>query len=459
MALNRTAPRPASKTSLALGLVFACGLSPQILSAQNAPCASLGSLRSLTTTEDGSQSLWLSRTTGGSRFALDATASSTRVDTWVGQGLHISASPVVATGVAGAHTLSEISGDGGDCEIATTNQLARPDQTLPPVPIRPGGGGTEPDGGGATGGQQLTESAIIGFSPILLGRWSITERLNRRALGPYGADSAGSASTKEESLAWFDVTYLHANNNQFGRGGRDNSAQIIVGADLWQSGAVKVGFAGGFESTDTDSFNNTVSADANSYFIGPYLGWRPDEYTLVDIWLGYANRKFKNGIAAYRSSFDADRFFVDANITRRINSGNYSIFPKLGIFYANDDMPTHQYSNGTSTFTVTSHNAETLITRLAVDIWRDPIIGSNGLQWLPFMSAGVDWYAEQPGDRRVLSNDMTIDSTGDVIGSLSAGTDILTENGGRWTTKVTYDGIGLSGYNEVEVELAFNFDF
>lgn len=456
---NTTNTRSVTQTTLALGLLVWCGLSPQTLAAQTAPCASLGTLSSLATTADGSQSLWLSRISAGAVFALDATASATRVDAWTGRGLHISASPVVAPGVAGAHTLSEISGDGGDCEIATTNQLVRPDQTLPPVPTNPGGGGSGSGGGGNSGGQQLTESAIVGFSPILLGRWSITERLNRRTLGPYGADSAGAASNVEDSLAWFDATFLNADNNQFGRSGRDSSAQFIAGAELWRNGSVQIGFAGGFETADTDSFDKTVSADANSYFIGPYLGWRPDAYTLVDVWLGYANRKFNNEIATYSSSFDGDRFFIDANVTRRINSGNYSIFPKLGVFYANDDMPEHRYSSGASSFWVTSHSADTLITRLAVDVWRDPLIGSNRLQWLPFLSAGVDWYAEQPGDRLVLGNDMTIDKAGDVIGSLSAGTDILTGSGGRWTTKVTYDGLGLSGYDEVEVELAFNFEF
>ncbi len=443
--------RSSMRIGLALSFVVGIASLPRDAQAQAGPCGSLGNLYSLSTTADGSQSLWLSRTTAGSAFALDATVSSTRVDTWIGSGLHISASPFVAVGPAGAHTLSEISGDtsGSGCAIATTNQLARPSQTLPPVP----------GGGSGGGGQPITESAIIGFSPTLLGHWSITERLSRRSLGPYGVEELGNSATDEDSFAWFDTSFSYANNDQYSRDGSDSSAQLIFGLDVWSDDVLQVGIAAGLDAANSNSFNNTVSADINSYFVGPYLGWRPDNSTLVDVWLGYANREVTNRIGTFGSSFDADRFFVDANLTRRLNRGNLSIFPKLGVFYAQDDMPDHQYTDGVTAFNVASNDAETLIARVAVDVWVDPLAGSNGVQWLPFFGAGIDWYAERPGDGLVLGNDLEIESVGDVVGSLSAGTDLLTNNGGRWTTSILYDGIGLSGYNEVEIEFAYNFEF
>lgn len=454
MTFFRKKSGPIRKCNLAFGAIVLLGGVPQIANAQAGPCASLGSLRSLSTTADGSQSLWLSRTTGGAVFALDATVSSSRVDTWIGQGVHISASPVVAVGPAGAHTLSEISGDSKGCDIETTNQLARPSQVLPPVP---GGGGGS--GGGSGSGSQLSESAIIGFSPILLGRVSITERLKRRSLGPWGIKGPRPQTEDGDDLAWFDATARFADNNQAGRNGDDSSAQLILGMDVWRNDTVQIGLAGGFETARADSFNSTVSADVDSIFIGPYLGWTPDDYTLVDVWLGYANRDFSNNIGAFGSSFDADRFFVDANITRRIPSGNFSIFPKLGVFYANDDLPSHQYSNGVSAVDVDAHSADTVIARLAVDIWNTPISGSNGLQWLPFVSAGVDWYAKRPGEGLVLDNGLQIESVGDVMGSVEVGTDILTQGGGRWTTRLRYDGLGQNDYYEVAAEVAFNFRF
>ena len=71
----------------------------------------------------------------------------------------------------------------------------------------------------------------------------------------------------------------------------------------------------------------------------------------------------------------------------------------------------------------------------------------------------IDWYAERPGDGLVLTDTLSIESVGDVIGDLSVGTDILIRNGGRWTARLNYDGIGLSGYDDIGFELAFNLEF
>jgi hypothetical protein len=414
--------------------------------AQTATCASFGTLRSLSTTVDGSQSLWLSRTTGGAGFALDATDSATRVDTWFGQGLRLSRSPVVAFGSAGAHTLSEITGD-GDCPIATVDQLSRPDQTLPSVPD--GGGGNGIDGGGYDGSRELTESALLGFSPALLGQLSITERLTRRALGPcFGLGLAGT-EVNAGRLAWVDTTVRFADNDQGGRDGRDTSTQLTLGLDVWQDETLQFGIAGGIETAQADAFGGFISSRVDSYFIGPYLGWQPDKDTLIDVWFGYLNRDYSNSVGLLDSSFDADGFFVDTNVTRQIQRGSYSILPKLGVFYASGDIPDHQYTDGSSTFGVSGADTDTLIGRVSVDVWRNPVSSSSALKWLPLPSAGIDWYAKRPGDGLLLESDLGIEEAFSLVGSLAVGTDILTRNDGRWTLKLRYDGIGLPGYDEI----------
>ena len=437
--------RALSRLGVYLGLSSCLAAIHDSAWAQAGPCAGLGTLRSLSSTADGSQSLWLSRTTGGVEFALDATVSSTRVDTWIGQGLRLSRSPVVAFGSAGAHTLSEISGD-GDCPIATVDQLLRPDQTLPTVP----------DGGGGNGGRELTESAILGFSPALLGRWSITGRLTRRVLGPsFGPGLDGTEETAGQ-LAWVDTTVRFADNDQGGRDGNDSSAQVTLGLEVWRDRTFQFGIAGGIDAAQADAFGDFVSSGVDSYFIGPYLGWQPDKDSLIDVWFGYAKRDYSNSVGPLDSSFDADRFFIDANVTRKIQRGSYSIFPTLGVFYASEDIPDHQYTDGSSTFGVSGADTDTLIGQVAVDVWRDPISSSNGLQWLPFASAGMDWYAERPGDGLALESDLGVEEASSVVGNLAIGTDILMRNGGRWTIKLHYDGIGLSGYDEIGAEIALN---
>lgn len=447
-----------------LGLASCLGALPN---SAYASCESLGTLRSLSTTADGSQSLWLSRTQYGSVFALDATRSSARVDTWSGTGFHLSRSPVVAGGSAGAHTLSEISGDGGDCPIATVNQLLRPNQSLPSVPDRGGNGGGDGggdgDGGGgggnSGGGGALTESALLGFSPVLLGQVSITERLTRGALGPSVASNSAGAEEASGRLMWLDTAARYADNDQGSRDGNDSSAKLTFGHEVWRDEIWQVGVAGGFDAAKADAFDNFVSSNVDSYFIGPYLGWKPNEDTLLDIWLGYANRDYTNSIGPYDSSFDADRFFVDANVTRHVQVGAYSVLPKIGVFYARENLPDHRYSDGAFNFGVSGAQTDTVIGKLAIDVWKDPVPISSGLQLLPFVSAGVDWYAELPGDGQVLESDLEVEEVSSVVGSLALGADVLMANGGRWTTKLSYNGMGLSGYEDIGLDVALNFRF
>jgi hypothetical protein len=105
-----------------------------------------------------------------------------------------------------------------------------------------------------------------------------------------------------------------------------------LGYELWRDARFQIGLAGRYETAKCDSFNNVISANFESYFIGPHVGWQPDDGTLINLWVGYASGDYNANIGPSETTLESDRFFHDANATRRFKSGAFSIFQRFGVF-------------------------------------------------------------------------------------------------------------------------------
>ncbi|HMQ95407.1 MAG TPA: autotransporter outer membrane beta-barrel domain-containing protein, partial [Amaricoccus sp.] len=325
-----------------------------------------------------------------------------------------------------------------------------------------GGGGTGGGGGSAAGPKtdRGTEQAVTGSGalPVFTDPYTITERLVGWGFGAPGGTPVTPTPDGKERRGWFQG---RSSTFDFDGSGRDSGGhrnEAIVGFDVVRRPDLVYGLAAGWEDGHADSFGGQVDSRFDGYFFGPYVGWKPDPDLVLDLWVGYARRDFSNSIAGFDSDFDVNRVFVSANATGRYLRGDYELRPKLELFYANDDIPDHSYSNGGSRFGVVGGHDDEMVSTLSGEVRREHVT-SGGTRIAPYFRVGIDAWLARPNDGLLLDGDLNEFSMSAITGDLRAGVNAAFLNGGRFDARVGYGGIGEDGLEIVEGEIALSIPF
>ncbi|MFM5039496.1 hypothetical protein ACEUBE_20680 [Aeromonas veronii] len=208
----------------------------------------------------------------------------------------MSVSPVVLDGINGTHKLDRLNADGSfNCFLDSRNQNNPVFPNIPPIDGGDsnggtgggtgGGGGSNGGSGGGTGGgsdpirnivTSISADALMGY---LSGALSISDRV------VVGLDQFEDiARQNEQWQVWTDVrhTGVSDDRNEIDTSGHANSFLVGIHRSLGKNGLGGIAFAN--NKTSLGTFGSSVRNEGNSFFVGPYGGYRLDMHWLLDGW-------------------------------------------------------------------------------------------------------------------------------------------------------------------------------
>ena len=125
---------------------------------------------------------------------------------------------------------------------------------------------------------------------------------------------------------------------------------VLAGVDYKIVQQFLVGVAGGWERYDLDTSFNGGTFKGTGYTVGPYLGLKITPSLVLDVWAGWTRVNYdltSTATGALESgSFDANRYFVSANLTGHFAWEGFRITPRAGLLYASERQPEYTSSLG-----------------------------------------------------------------------------------------------------------------
>lgn len=288
---------------------------------------------------DNSVSLWLSSPDSGGNFRLSAPGVS-EIDSWNANraSLHLSVSPVVFDDLNGTHKLDLLNADGSfNCFLDSRNQNNPVFPNIPPIDGGDSNGGTGGGTGGGDGGNggtgggtgggdgsnggsgggtgggsdpirnivtSISADALMGY---LSGSLSISDRV------VVGLDQFEDiAGQKGLWQVWTDVrhTGVSDDRNEIDTSGHANSFLIGIHRSLGKDGLGGIAFAN--SKTSLGTFGSSVRNEGDSFFVGPYGGYRLDTHWLLDGWAAWGRTDNDTELDVLKGSFKTTTGLISA---------------------------------------------------------------------------------------------------------------------------------------------------
>lgn len=292
---------------------------------------------------DNSVSLWLSSPGSGGNFRLSAPGVS-EIDSWNANraSLHLSVSPVVLDDLNGTHKLDLLNADGSfNCFLDSRNQTNPVFPNIPPIDGGDSNGGT---GGGTGGGSDPIRNIVTSISAdALMGYLSGSLSISDRVV--VGLDQFEDiASQKGLWQVWTDVrhTGVSDDRNEIDTSGHANSFLIGIHRSLGKDGLGGIAFAN--SKTSLGTFGSSVRNEGDSFFVGPYGGYRLDTHWLLDGWAAWGRTDNDTELDVLKGSFKTTTGLISANLTGGYDVGEYLLRPKLALFYSHNKSDAFDYT-------------------------------------------------------------------------------------------------------------------
>lgn len=428
---------------------------------------------------DNSVSLWLSSPGSGGNFRLSAPGVS-EIDSWNANraSLHLSVSPVVLDDLNGTHKLDLLNADGSfNCFLDSRNQNNPVFPNIPPIDGGDsnggtgggtgGGGGSNGGSGGGTGGgsdpirnivTSISADALMGY---LSGSLSISDRV------VVGLDQFEDiASQKGLWQVWTNVrhTGVSDDRNEIDTSGHANSFLIGIHRSLGKDGLGGIAFAN--SKTSLGTFGSSVRNEGDSFFVGPYGGYRLDTHWLLDGWAAWGRTDNDTELDVLKGSFKTTTGFISANLTGGYDVGEYLLRPKLALFYSHNKSDAFDYTGSLPyanqiynvTLRVNENSFEYATSEASGDISRI-FTTTDGIQIIPALRLGVRYDIERPNDGQILNENLTMESTTPWSGSARIALAIAPQRHQRFEVITGYYSIGRQDLDlwDIRFNAAVNF--
>lgn len=428
---------------------------------------------------DNSVSLWLSSPGSGGNFRLSAPGVS-EIDSWNANraSLHLSVSPVVLDDLNGTHKLDLLNADGSfNCFLDSRNQTNPVFPNIPPIDGGEsnggtgggtgGGGGSNGGSGGGTGGgsdpirnivTSISADALMGY---LSGSLSISDRV------VVGLDQFEDiASQKGLWQVWTDVrhTGVSDDRNEIDTSGHANSFLIGIHRSLGKDGLGGIAFAN--SKTSLGTFGSSVRNEGDSFFVGPYGGYRLDTHWLLDGWAAWGRTDNDTELDVLKGSFKTTTGLISANLTGGYDVGEYLLRPKLALFYSHNKSDAFDYTGSLPyanqiynvTLRVNENSFEYATSEASGDIGRI-FTTTDGVQIIPALRLGVRYDIERPNDGQILNENLTMESTTPWSGSARIALAVAPQRHQRFEVITGYYSIGRQDLDlwDIRFNAAVNF--
>lgn len=380
---------------------------------------------------DNSVSLWLSSPGSGGNFRLSAPGVS-EIDSWNANraSLHLSVSPVVLDDLNGTHKLDLLNADGSfNCFLDSRNQNNPVFPNIPPIDGGDsnggtgggtgGGDGSNGGSGGGTGGgsdpirnivTSISADALMGY---LSGSLSISDRV------VVGLDQFEDiVSQKGLWQVWADVrhTGVSDDRNEIDTSGHANSFLIGIHRSFGKDRLGGIAFAN--SKTSLGTFGSSVRNEGDSFFVGPYGGYRLDTHWLLDGWAAWGRTDNDTELDVLKGSFKSTTGLISANLTGGYDVGEYLLRPKLALFYSHNKSDAFDYTGSLPyanqiynvILRVNENSFEYATSEASGDISRI-FTTTDGVQIIPALRLGVRYDIERPNDGQILNENLTMEST------------------------------------------------
>lgn len=428
---------------------------------------------------DNSVSLWLSSPGSGGDFRLSAPGVS-EIDSWNANraSLHLSVSPVVLDDLNGTHKLDFLNADGSfNCFLDSRNQTNPVFPNIPPIDGGDsnggtgggtgGGDGSNGGSGGGTGGgsdpirnivTSISADALMGY---LSGSLSISDRV------VVGLDQFEDiASQKGLWQVWTDVrhTGVSDDRNEIDTSGHANSFLIGIHRSLGKDGLGGIAFAN--SKTSLGTFGSSVRNEGDSFFVGPYGGYRLDTHWLLDGWAAWGRTDNDTELDVLKGSFKTTTGLISANLTGGYDVGEYLLRPKLALFYSHNKSDAFDYTGSLPyanqiynvTLRVNENSFEYATSEASGDISRI-FTTTDGVQIIPALRLGVRYDIERPNDGQILNENLTMESTTPWSGSARIALAVAPQRHQRFEVITGYYSIGRQDLDlwDIRFNAAVNF--
>ncbi|HHQ4674088.1 TPA: autotransporter outer membrane beta-barrel domain-containing protein [Aeromonas veronii] len=428
---------------------------------------------------DNSVSLWLSSPGSGGNFRLSAPGVS-EIDSWNANraSLHLSVSPVVLDDLNGTHKLDLLNADGSfNCFLDSRNQTNPVFPNIPPIDGGDsnggtgggtgGGNGSNGGSGGGTGGgsdpirnivTSISADALMGY---LSGSLSISDRV------VVGLDQFEDiASQKGLWQVWTDVrhTGVSDDRNEIDTSGHANSFLIGIHRSLGKDGLGGIAFAN--SKTSLGTFGSSVRNEGDSFFVGPYGGYRLDTHWLLDGWAAWGLTDNDTELDVLKGSFKTTTGLISANLTGGYDVGEYLLRPKLALFYSHNKSDAFNYTGSLPyanqiynvTLRVNENSFEYATSEASGDISRI-FTTTDGVQIIPALRLGVRYDIERPNDGQILNENLTMESTTPWSGSARIALAVAPQRHQRFEVITGYYSIGRQDLDlwDIRFNAAVNF--
>lgn len=428
---------------------------------------------------DNSVSLWLSSPGSGGNFRLSAPRVS-EIDSWNANraSLHLSVSPVVLDDLNGTHKLDLLNADGSfNCFLDSRNQTNPVFPNIPPIDGGDsnggtgggtgGGDGSNGGSGGGTGGgsdpirnivTSISADALMGY---LSGSLSISDRV------VVGLDQFEDiASQKGLWQVWTDVrhTGVSDDRNEIDTSGHANSFLIGIHRSLGKDGLGGIAFAN--SKTSLGTFGSSVRNEGDSFFVGPYGGYRLDTHWLLDGWAAWGRTDNDTELDVLKGSFKSTTGLISANLTGGYDVGEYLLRPKLALFYSHNKSDAFDYTGSLPyanqiynvILRVNENSFEYATSEASGDISRI-FTTTDGVQIIPALRLGVRYDIERPNDGQILNENLTMESTTPWSGSARIALAVAPQRHQRFEVITGYYSIGRQDLDlwDIRFNAAVNF--
>lgn len=428
---------------------------------------------------DNSVSLWLSSPGSGGNFRLSAPGVS-EIDSWNANraSLHLSVSPVVLDDLNGTHKLDLLNADGSfNCFLDSRNQNNPVFPNIPPIDGGDsnggtgggtgGGDGSNGGSGGGTGGgsdpirnivTSISADALMGY---LSGSLSISDRV---VVGLDQFEDIASQKGLWQVLTDVRHTGVSDDRNEIDTSGHANSFLIGIHRSLGKDGLGGIAFAN--SKTSLGTFGSSVRNEGDSFFVGPYGGYRLDTHWLLDGWAAWGRTDNDTELDVLKGSFKTTTGLISANLTGGYDVGEYLLRPKLALFYSHNKSDAFDYTGSLPyanqiynvTLRVNENSFEYATSEASGDISRI-FTTTDGVQIIPALRLGVRYDIERPNDGQILNENLTMESTTPWSGSARIALAVAPQRHQRFEVITGYYSIGRQDLDlwDIRFNAAVNF--
>ncbi|WP_421336029.1 autotransporter outer membrane beta-barrel domain-containing protein [Aeromonas veronii] len=304
----------------------------------------------------------------------------------------------------------------------------------------------------------ISADALMGY---LSGSLSISDRV------VVGFDQFEDiASQKGLWQVWTDVrhTGVSDDRNEIDTSGHANSFLIGIHRSLGKDGLGGIAFAN--SKTSLGTFGSSVRNEGDSFFVGPYGGYRLDTHWLLDSWAAWGRTDNDTELDVLKGSFKTTTGLISANLTGGYDVGEYLLRPKLALFYSHNKSDAFDYTGSLPyanqiynvTLRVNENSFEYATSEASGDISRI-FTTTDGVQIIPALRLGVRYDIERPNDGQILNENLTMESTTPWSGSARIALAVAPQRHQRFEVITGYYSIGRQDLDlwDIRFNAAVNF--